>query len=486
MATRKILTDVGIAAAIKRARQADNALWVTDGAIPRSHGGLTLYVHPRGRPRWYWRYTESDGRKVRLALGKYAATAELGALTLPQARAEVTRKAALYAAPDSRDVRAHLEREAKRKAAEALADEKARLAALAAKADAGKYTLEALLAVYVAHLRKQGKSSAGAVENCTLNHVTKAKPEIAQRPANAITARDVAALLRPLVEEGKGRQAGKLRAYLRAAFALAARAEVDSAVPSGFLAFGVEGNPVAATGTLAEFNRALDRALSDPELRAYHQAVKDLPDSPARDAMLLGLLLGGQRTAQVVRATTADVDVTARTLRLLDPKGKRAQPRPHILPLPDAALAVVERCIARSEAQRTRAEQAGVDVAAWPGYLFSSHGGAPLRPETVTNAATELADTLHAKPRAERVIKEPFTLRDIRRTCETHLAALGISRDTRAQILSHGLGGVQAKHYDRHDYLPEKAAALTAWAAHLDAKPAANVAPIRGRARRRG
>ncbi|MDW8468878.1 MAG: hypothetical protein RML56_07825 [Burkholderiales bacterium] len=37
----------------------------------------------------------------------------------------------------------------------------------------------------------------------------------------------------------------------------------------------------------------------------------------------------------------------------------------------------------------------------------------------------------------------------------------------RARIQSHGLGGVPSRHYDRHDYMPEKRAALEAWAAHL-------------------
>ncbi len=49
-------------------------------------------------------------------------------------------------------------------AEERRAADKARRAALAAEAEAGQYTLEKLLAVYVAHLRKQGKTSAGAVE----------------------------------------------------------------------------------------------------------------------------------------------------------------------------------------------------------------------------------------------------------------------------------------------------------------------------------
>ena len=64
---------------------------------------------------------------------------------------------------------------------------------------------------------------------------------------------------------------------------------------------------------------------------------------------------------------------------------------------------------------------------------------------------------------------EPFNLRDIRRTVETMLAGLGISKDTRAQLLSHGISGVQAAHYDRHAYTDEKRAALVAWEARLEA-----------------
>src|SRR5258706_8758892 len=62
----------------------------------------------------------------------------------------------------------------------------------------------------------------------------------------------------------------------------------------------------------------------------------------------------------------------------------------------------------------------------------------------------------------------PFELRDIRRTCETMLASLGVTREVRAQIQSHGLGGIQQRHYDRHDYWHEKMAALETWNAYLD------------------
>ena len=475
MTTRKILTEAGIRAAFAGVRKSGSERWIADGHIPRTHGGLQLRVKSSGA-LWYWRYTGPGGAKPRIPLGTFAYEKTPGALTIAEARTEAGRLAALYQRPDSRDVKTHLDGEAKREAAGRLAAEKTRLAALAAETEAGQYTLEKLMSVYIAHLRKQGKSSAGAVENCTINHVTKAHSEIAQKPANTVTARDVATLLRPLAEGGKGRTAGKLRAYLRAAFALAARAEVDADVPAAFLPFRVDGNPVAATGTLAKFNRALDRALSEPELREYYKALNDAPDSPTRDALLLTLLLGGQRTAQLVRVTVADADVTAKTLRLFDPKGRRTQARAHVLPLPEAALIVVKRCIARAEAQQT--PEPAVSRSR---YLFSTRGEAPLRPETVTNAATKIAATLRAKPKAQRIVQESFQLRDIRRTCETRLAALGISRDLRAQIQSHGLGGIQAKHYDRHDYMAEKAAALAGWVAYLEQTHASNVRQMRAR-----
>src|SRR5262249_46497843 len=117
-------------------------------------------------------------------------------------------------------------------------------------------------------------------------------------------------------------------------------------------------------------------------------------------------------------------------------------------------------------------------------YLFATQRDAHLRPETVTKAATEIATALRSKSKATRVINEAFQLRDIRRTCETRLAALGVSRDIRAQIQSHGLGGVQARHYDRHDSMPEKSAARTGWAAYLRQKPASNVRTLEPRRRR--
>ena len=67
------------------------------------------------------------------------------------------------------------------------------------------------------------------------------------------------------------------------------------------------------------------------------------------------------------------------------------------------------------------------------------------------------------------------------------LAGLGTSRDIRAQLLSHGISGVQAQHYDRHDYLKEKRTALLRWERHLNriasGEADQNVIELRGGAR---
>jgi integrase len=117
-----------------------------------------------------------------------------------------------------------------------------------------------------------------------------------------------------------------------------------------------------------------------------------------------------------------------------------------VLPIFDDLMPVIRGRLAQTE---------GVESP-----LFSTHGRVPLRKETVALLVTEIAKAMKAAGELER---GPFSMRDLRRTAETHMAALAISSDVRAQIQSHGLGGIQARHYDRHDYMPEKRAALELW-----------------------
>ena len=140
------------------------------------------------------------------------------------------------------------------------------------------------------------------------------------------------------------------------------------------------------------------------------------------------------------------------TLTLYDIKGRNrhANPRLHVLPIHDDLMPVIQWRLDVTEETDTP--------------LFSSTGRVALREETVAALVDDIEVAMQAAGELER---GPFSMRDLRRTAETHMAAIGISSDVRAQIQSHGLGGIQARHYDRHDYMPEKRAALGLWVKRL-------------------
>ncbi len=448
-------------------------LWLTEALGGRGAGRLVLRVAQSGERLFYFRYTDSSRQQRTVPIGAYDSAGRAG-LTLKQARAKAGDYSKRYQS-GTRDLREQLDMERRAEAARQAAElaERERQAL-----DAERGTLRKLLDAYADHLENKGRESARSARGMFRLHVFEAWPQYAQKKAALLRPSEVTTILRTVIERGKGRTAAKLRAFMRAAYALALKAEHDAAAPAALRVFGVEANPVAVTAALPEFNRARDRVLTAGELGAYLRAVEALDQGPARDALLLALYLGGQRPAQLLRVAPPDADLSAGTLALRDPKGRRTQgPRLHVLPLTAPAAAIVERLL------ESNAE------APW---LFSLHGKRHTRIETLGALARGISDKLASDPELKRAkaSQGAFDLRDIRRTCETMLAALGISRDVRAQIQSHGLGGIQQRHYDRHDYMNEKRAALESWAAHLErlrtGKPGAEkVVEIgRGRARR--
>ncbi|EQD26619.1 phage integrase/recombinase protein, partial [mine drainage metagenome] len=254
-------------------------------------------------------------------------------------------------------------------------------------------------------------------------HVFEADPALGAKKAAEVTVDEIVALVAKLTEAGKGRTAAILRSYLRAAYSLAIRSRTDPDAPLAMRAFGVTANPVADIGALSRYTKARNRVLSGPELVAYIARLEAVPPGPVRDSLLLGVYLGGQRPTQLLRVRAVDVDLGAETITLHDPKGARQQPRQHVVPLVKEASEILSH--------RLKALKDGEP-------LFSTDGETCLRPETVSH---EVADIVGRMVKAKEA-REAFQLRDVRRTVETMLAALGISSDVRAELQSHGLGGV--------------------------------------------
>ena len=325
---------------------------------------------------------------------------------------------------------------------EAIAAEKEDQAAIKLKVEYRKHlTLRALLESYVRLLDAKGKKrSAASTRSAFKCHVFTDKV-IASMPANEVTSHHVAALIRKVQEAGKIRAAGILRSYISAAYNAARKAPFTATLPAELIPYNIESNPVEAVPAIAV--AAGNRTLSADEMKAY---ITHLGDTLADKALRLALLAGGQRIAQLLRVTVADFDPELGTLRLFDPKGKRTTPREHLLPLASKATSLVAELVERAKEGNTA-------------KLFTSHDETMMALETPGKRVTEICTVMGC---------DRFNLRDIRRTCETMLAGMSISRDTRAQLLSHGISGVQAAHYDRHDYFKEKQAALVAWEARLD------------------
>jgi hypothetical protein len=139
-----------------------------------------------------------------------------------------------------------------------------------------------------------------------------------------------------------------------------------------------------------------------------------------------------------------------------------------MLPLTESTVEIVKRRLDAVQLAREEAKRKGeADKLLAPGsmWLFSTDDCTGMREETISELVKNLSEEMVKTGEA----REPFQLRDLRRTAETMLAKLGTGPNIRGEVQSHGLGGVQKRHYDQHDYLEEKRAALQLWGSHLAA-----------------
>ncbi len=327
-------------------------------------------------------------------------------------------------------------------------------------------SLGQLLAAYVKHLRARGsEGSATDAERIFKSHVIKPFPTLAATRANEITGDDIRQVLARMVKAKIRRQVNKARAYLRAAFAYGGNADHDprTLARDGVL-FAIKGNPASMVPVIREYECTLDRTLTEDELRHFWRGLDKLPTAQAA-TFRFNLALACQRPKQLLRATWADFDFVQNTLLLKDSKG-RGTPRDHLLPLTPYALEQLKPL------RELNSEAPGP---------FSSDGKRSIALETLSHAATGISKALCKTHKLAA-----FQQRDLRRTAETMLQQLGVDREVRAHLLSHGrTQGVQGKHYERYDFLKEKRAALEKWTRNLERiieGRKAKVVSIRGQA----
>lgn len=446
------------ASRIKNAIATGQGLWLSDDNGARGAGRLVLRVTPAGAARFYFRWPRTKNNPERtVPLGTYSRTKQPNRLTLEEARHQAAMLSAYSIlqplAPED------LVRLARGGSREATAGEKLGASVPAptmaprglcrAALPPGPRQCPTLAQVcrdYVQFLRSSGKVSAGDVEAEFKRFIYVA--EIGQLTAADVTSGEFLVLLRSLKDAPRTQQ--KFRSYLHAAYAKAISAELDMTADAPELKYGISSNPIAPIEFSGQKTKVRTRALSIPELRALWvrmQLTRENSGSLPLRAARLALLLGGQRCEQLIRVPREDLDIEAGTILLMDPKGRRATPRPHLLPLPPAAAV---------ELNWLNNHSANVGSP----FVFS---GAPASKHMGSSQVSILVTALCREMLAARVCVAQFQFSDFRRTVETQLAGLGVPSDTRKRLQSHDLGGVQAKHYDMYEYLEEKRKALVLW-----------------------
>ncbi|MEF3080785.1 tyrosine-type recombinase/integrase [Luteimonas sp. SMYT11W] len=421
---------------------------------------------------FYFRYTRPDGSRDPYPLGEWKGSG--GPLSLADARAQAHRLSNRYRAGD-RDLRAVLDAEER----EARREREAADRAEQSKQERQQATLGALLNAYCDALEARGKASAKAVRAALHRHVEEAWPVLWSTPADDLTADDLMSVLTRLTDDDKLREAAKVRSYLQSAYSAGVRARTTASATPALRALRIKTNPARDLGTIEGAANVRHRALSTSELRAYWKRISALPDHDAA-CLRFHLLTGGQRIDQLARATLADYDTDQSTVTLRDTKGRRTTPRLHVVPLiPEAVEAMHAMLPTPAEGDDGNADEGRRYRLG--DFLFTTTAGKAGM--VASTAYLRCRAVMEAMQAAGELPAGVFSITDIRRTVETRLAELGVHSDVRAQLQSHGLGGVQARHYDRHDYLQEKRDALEALFRLVSSK-GADVVPLRRKSER--
>jgi integrase len=275
--------------------------------------------------------------------------------------------------------------------------------------------LEAYIAQHVSQRR-----SGGEISRLLRREIGKAW---GSRSIHEITKRDVVEVITDIEQRGAPIAANKtlkiLKTFLRWCVG---RAVLDQSPADGF--------PLPAK----EISR--DRILTDDELARVIIAAREMGGRYGGIVELLTLT--AQRREEVARASPDELDIEQRIWTL--PKSRTKNGKPHIVHLSNEAVVVLNR-----------ANKIGP-------LVFSLDGAKPF--QEFSRAKRELDELSGVKD---------WRLHDLRRTCVSGMARLGIPPHVADKILNHQAGTISgvAAVYQRHDFLAERKDALERWGAHV-------------------
>jgi integrase len=181
---------------------------------------------------------------------------------------------------------------------------------------------------------------------------------------------------------------------------------------------------------------ARDRVLTDPELAQVILAARKIGGPYGGIVELLALT--GQRREEGAGSTWDEFDLDQRIWTL--PKARTKNAKQHAVHLSAQAISVVKQMKKQGP------------------FVFSVHGTTPFR------------DFSHAKRGLDDMSGVTnWRLHDLRRTCVSGIARLGIPPHVADKILNHQTGTISgvAAVYQKHQFLAERQTALELWGTHI-------------------
>ena len=251
-------------------------------------------------------------------------------------------------------------------------------------------------------------------------------PKWGMRSVHEIGKRQIIELVSEVTARGAPSAANKLLKVVKTFFGwCVGRAILDISPAKGLAA------PARET--------ARDRVLDDDELARIIAAARQI-DGPYGGIVEL-LALTGQRREEVAQLTWDELDLASQTWTLPASRtknGKRAYRAP---------LAGGYRC-------------ADADAENVGSFVFSVSGTKPFQG---FSAAKRELDKLSEVT--------GWRLHDLRRTCVSGMARLGVAPHVADKVLNHQSGTISgvAAVYQRHEFLAERKDALERWGAHVAA-----------------
>jgi integrase len=152
------------------------------------------------------------------------------------------------------------------------------------------------------------------------------------------------------------------------------------------------------------------------------------------------LALTGQRREEVARMKWNELDLAQRVWTI--PKSRTKNAKEHVVHLSEQSMAVLKRADKKEP------------------FVFSVLGTRPFQ-----------QFSKHKRRLDQLSGVTEWRLHDLRRTCVSGMARLGIAPHVADKILNHQAGTISgvAAVYQRHEFLSERREALDLWGAHIGA-----------------